>query len=168
MHDKMKKCSYIWVICFLFVNNIVCQDLQTEIYSALNDVIDIYKIENLNQKSRHFNFSDISSDDLKQWCKGDSILSKVNLIFDTVFIDKQINEFKTFRWNCKRINRSVKLTKSATHYITVPLFINRKLDTFVIYHREYNGPEAASGLIEIYKRMNNVWLLYCIIPQWIS
>jgi len=164
MHDKMKQISSV----FLFVFFSLClegQNKYVEIYDAINAVIKIQKIESLCEKTATIKFMDFTVSELIRWCKNNSIPDEYQLRIDSSFLQPPLVKSRSsIKWDRKQISSSTKLMKNAMHYCSLPYFINKKRDAFIICHSVSNGSLTNTGSVEVYQKVNNQWRLICVFP----
>lgn len=58
--------------------------------------------------------------------------------------------------------------RKSVDYFTIPLFLNKNMDLFVVYHRGFVGSKDGQGKLELYKKVNGVWKLINLYLEWVS
>ena len=145
-----------------------CQVQTNEIYDVLNQLIEINNVKVLSKKAKPLDIQNPSKHEFIYWCtnNGDE---KIDLWqVDSVFITEQINRIPEIKWDKKNIHKKIKLRKKSVDYFTIPLFLNRNKDLFIVYHSQYSGPLVSEGRYELYKRVNNKWKLINIQIDFVS
>jgi hypothetical protein len=148
------------LIISLFVllsGKLFCQVQQSDIYDAINQLVVINNVETLYKKSKPLKIKSFTENEIIKWwmSTGDERISISQI--DTVFINQQIKTIKELKWDKSKLNKIVKLRKKAHHYFTIPLFLNKDKDLFIVFHLAYYGPLASENIYELYKKKNNVW-----------
>ena len=181
-----------FIALFLFVGQIL-RGQSSDTFLISNS-----EIKSFIKDSRHILFSGktlrlsdkpyvlLSQSFLEKTAVKDSIFSKA----DVEFIMKQIEQRKNLLWSSEFID-DVTVIKSND---IDSLFRNSKIDAWNVFYKKYGGDFkeisfpyfsqdkqtciiyisnhcgwlCGEGGIRIYKRKNNVWVLYKSIEQWVS
>ncbi|NOX86551.1 MAG: hypothetical protein GXO86_11420, partial [Chlorobi bacterium] len=124
--------------------------------------------EVLNKKAKSFDIEKPFQNEFIDWCTktGDERIDLSQV--DSVFIMEQISRYNEIKWDKKRIDKKIKIRKKSIDYFTIPLFLNKKKDLIIVFHRQYLGPLAAERKYELYKKVNNKWKLINIQLVFVS
>lgn len=133
----------------------------------LNALVESYDIESLSRNSRALVIPDPKQHEFIDYCINNEDKFDYSLV-DSSFIVEQTSLFNQIKWDKRKLEREIKITKKATHYFSIPLFLNSRKDIVIVYHSEYYGPLAASGMYEMYRKIDNKWILKTIMLIWIA
>ena len=164
MHDKMKQITCVSFF-FFFTFHLVGQNKSVAIYDAINAVIKLQKIEALCEKTTTIKFVDYTVSEIIRWCKNDSIPDEYQLRIDSSCLQPPLDQRRNFiKWNREQITPSTRLMENAIHYCSLPYFINKKRDAFIIYHTISDESLKNTCSVEAYQKVYNQWRLICVFP----
>jgi hypothetical protein len=164
----MKRIISIGIIITLLTSNLFSQVQENDIYDVLNEILKLNKVESLQLSSKAFDIPNPIQHEFIEWCINQAENKIDKSLVDSAFIIEQTKKFNELKWNKKKIEKEIEIQKKATHYFSIPLFLNERKDIVIVYHSEYYGPLAASGTYEMYQKINNKWKLKTIMLLWIS
>ena len=159
----------IFISLFLFTTfNIYCQVQPNDVYDAINQILKINNVNTLSKNAKPLVIKSPSKNEFLKWCinSGNERINSSQI--DSLFLIQQITDCQNFKWDKNKLTKKVKLKNKATHYFTIPLFLNKDKDLFIVFHQEYSGPLAGQGTFELYRKVNNEWKLINISVEWVS
>jgi hypothetical protein len=164
----MKTATIILILTFLLTGNLYCQVQEQDFYEVLNVLVERYNIESLKRESRQIEIPNPRQHQFIEWCINQAEDKIDSSLVDSTFIVKQTSIFSRLKWEKIKILKKIKITKKATHYFSIPLFLNSRKDIVIVYHAEYYGPLSATGTYEMFQKIDNKWILKTIMLAWIA
>jgi hypothetical protein len=164
----MIKKNLIFTGFLLLACNLFGQVRPDDIYDAINQLIEINNVKTISKGAKPLNINKSSMKEYFYWCLNFGP-EKIRISeIDSAFIKNQLSNPKALIWDKKKLNNKAKIKRKAVDYFTIPLFLNKNMDLFVIYHTSYVGPLDAKGTLELYKKINSEWKLFSLNLEWIS
>lgn len=165
----MKKATITVIVIIFTIGNLFGQVEEKDIYEVLNALIERHNIESLNRESRSMTIPNPGQHEFIDWCVNQAEDKIDKSMIDSAFIVEQTSIYNKLKWDKRKFEKEIKIkNKKATHYFSIPLFLNSGKDIVILYHTEYYGPLAASGSYEMYQKIDNKWIIKAIMPVWIS
>jgi hypothetical protein len=138
------------------------------VYDAINQILEINNVITLSKEAKPLVIKSPSQNEFLNWCISSGTERITSSQIDSLFLIQQITDCQDFKWDKNSLTKKVKLKNKATHYFTLPLFLNKDKDLFIVFHQENKGSLAGQGRFELYRKVNSKWKLINISVEWVS